>query len=297
MKIKRTPGERIFNVFNYTYMLFLSLICILPLVHVLAISLSNKAVVDAGRVTLIPIGFNLESYKYILTNPEFIRAFTITLKRLALGISINMLLTLMTAYPLSKEVKAFKHRTFIVWYFIITMLFGGGLIPFYMTVKATKLMDTVWALVIPGAVPIYNVVLMLNFFRSLPKELEESAMIDGAGHWTILWKIYVPISTAGIATITLFTAVGHWNAWFDGLILMNKPENYPLQSYLQTVILGLTTMLGTTSIAEDWKVLQVISDRTVKSSQIFLGALPIILVYPFLQRYFIKGIVLGSVKQ
>ena len=278
-------------------MLFLSLICILPLVHVLAISLSNKAVVDAGRVTLIPIGFNLESYKYILTKPEFIRAFTITLKRLALGISINMLLTIMTAYPLSKEVKAFKHRTFIVWYFIITMLFGGGLIPFYMTVKATKLMDTVWALVIPGAVPIYNVVLMLNFFRSLPKELEESAMIDGAGHWTILWKIYVPISTAGIATITLFTAVGHWNAWFDGLILMNKPENYPLQSYLQTVILGLTTMLGTTSIAEDWKVLQVISDRTVKSSQIFLGALPIILVYPFLQRYFIKGIVLGSVKQ
>lgn len=278
-------------------MLFLSLICILPLVHVLAISLSNKAVVDAGRVTLIPIGFNLESYKYILTKPEFIRAFTITLKRLALGISINMLLTIMTAYPLSKEVKAFKHRTFIVWYFIITMLFGGGLIPFYMTVKATKLMDTVWALVIPGAVPIYNVVLMLNFFRSLPKELEESAMIDGAGHWTILWKIYVPVSTAGIATITLFTAVGHWNAWFDGLILMNKPENYPLQSYLQTVILGLTTMLGTTSIAEDWKVLQVISDRTVKSSQIFLGALPIILVYPFLQRYFIKGIVLGSVKQ
>ncbi|NSW90801.1 MAG: carbohydrate ABC transporter permease [Firmicutes bacterium] len=297
MKIKRTLGERIFNVFNYTYMLFLSLICILPLVHVLAISLSNKAVVDAGRVTLIPIGFNLESYKYILTKPEFIRAFTITLKRLALGISINMLLTIMTAYPLSKEVKAFKHRTFIVWYFIITMLFGGGLIPFYMTVKATKLMDTVWALVIPGAVPIYNVVLMLNFFRSLPKELEESAMIDGAGHWTILWKIYVPVSTAGIATITLFTAVGHWNAWFDGLILMNKPENYPLQSYLQTVILGLTTMLGTTSIAEDWKVLQVISDRTVKSSQIFLGALPIILVYPFLQRYFIKGIVLGSVKQ
>jgi len=278
-------------------MLFLALICVLPIIHVLAISLSARTIVDTGQVTLYPMGFNLESYKYILEKPEFIKAFGVTLKRVALGVSVNMLLVIMTAYPLSKEVKAFKHRTFVVWYFIITMLFGGGLIPYYMTVKATKLLDTIWALVIPGAVPIYNVVLMLNFFRSLPKELEESAMIDGAGHWTILWRIYVPVSTAGIATIALFTTVGHWNAWFDGLILMNRPENYPLQSYLQTVILGLNTMLGTTSIAEDWKVLQYISDRTVKAAQIFLGALPIITLYPFLQRYFIKGIVLGSVKQ
>jgi putative aldouronate transport system permease protein len=137
------------------------------------------------------------------------------------------------------------------------------------------------------------VILLLNFYRGLPKELEESAFMDGAGHWTTLWRIYVPLSTPALATIGLFTIVGHWNSWFDGLILMNSPDHYPLQSYLRTIIVGQDlTMLTST----DLTLLNELSERTVKTSQIFLGALPIIMVYPFLQRFFIKGIVMGSVK-
>lgn len=304
MKTRLSIGEKIFSSSNYIFLVLLAFVCILPMVHILAVSLSSKGPADAGIIGLWPVDFTLKSYEFIASKPEFLRSLGVTLKRVALGLTINMLLTVVTAYPLSKEVKAFRHRTLIAWYFIITMLFSGGLIPFYMTVKATGIMDTIWALVIPGAVPVYNILLMLNFFRSLPKELEESALIDGAGHWKILWKVYIPVSTAGLATIGLFTAVGHWNSWFDGLILMNRTENYPLQSYLQTIIMGIAQSIssissnqGSTSYGENWKLLQLVSDRTAKSAQIFLGALPIIMVYPFLQRYFVKGIVLGSVKQ
>ncbi|TMY87285.1 carbohydrate ABC transporter permease, partial [Klebsiella pneumoniae] len=176
----------------------------------------------------------------------------------------------------------------------ITMLFHGGLIPLYMTVKYTGIMNTLWALVLPNAVPVFNVVLLLNFFRGLPKELEEAAFMDGAGHWTTLWRVMVPLSAPALATITLFATVGHWNAWFDGLIFMNSPDNYPLQSYLQTVVINRDLSLVSSS---DLKALAEVSDRTAKAAQIFLGALPILLVYPFLQRFFMKGIVLGSVKE
>ncbi|MBO9610860.1 MAG: carbohydrate ABC transporter permease, partial [Paenibacillaceae bacterium] len=184
-------------------------------------------------------------------------------------------------------------RTLYAWFFVITMLFHGGLIPWYVVIRSTGLLDTIWALVLPGAVPVFSVVLLLNFFRQLPREMEESAYVDGAGHWTVLWKIFVPTSLSALATIALFSLVGHWNSWFDGLILMGKPEHYPLQSYLQTVIVASGSSMPTA----DWASMAEISDRTVKSAQIFIGMLPILLVYPLLQKYFVKGIVLGSVKE
>jgi putative aldouronate transport system permease protein len=169
------------------------------------------------------------------------------------------------------------------------------LIPFYMTVKTLGLINSIWALVLPGAIPVFNVLLLMNFFRQLPQEIEESVFLDGAGHWTNLWRIQVPLSMPAIATLILFTTVGHWNSWFDGLILMNHPKNYPLQSYLQTIVTTIEQRL-TNMTAEDVKILSEINDRTTKSAQIFLAALPILSVYPFLQRYFMSGIVLGSVK-
>jgi putative aldouronate transport system permease protein len=215
----------------------------------------------------------------------------VTLKRVVLGLGVNMLLTIITAYPLSKETSAFKWRTLYVWIFVFTILFGGGLIPWYMTIKATGLLNSIWALVIPGAVPVFNIILLLNFFRGLPKELEEAALIDGAGHWTIMWRLFVPLSLPALATISLFTVVGHWNAWFDGMILMKSTADYPLQTYLRSVIIA-QDFTNFSSLSE----LNEISDRTAKAAQIFLGSLPILLVYPFLQKFFIKGIVLGSVK-
>ncbi|MNI05901.1 L-arabinose transport system permease protein AraQ [compost metagenome] len=287
-------GRRIFILFNYIFLITLGLLCLLPLINVLAVSLSSNAAATAGMVKLWPVDFNLSSYKYVAGKTEFIQAFIISIKRVLLGTTINMLLSIMIAYPLSKESTVFKSRTFYAWFFVLTMLFSGGLIPWYMVIRATGLLDSIWALILPGAVPVFNVILLLNFFRGLPKELEEAAFIDGAGPLTSLYRIILPLSKPALATIGLLTVVSHWNAWFDGLILMSSPNHYPLQSYLQTVIIQQSLEVIT---GPDLALLEQISNRTVKAAQVFVGALPILLVYPFLQKYFMKGIVMGSVKE
>jgi len=292
--IRMSMGYRVFNAFNILFLVALSFACLLPIIHILAISLSGSSEAGAGLVSLWPVGFTTSSYEFILKKPEFLTSIGVTLQRVALGTVVGMLITLLVAYPLSKETHAFRMRTIYAWAFVFTILFNGGLIPWYMTIKWTGIMDTIWALVLPGAVPVFNIILLLNFFRGLPKELEESASIDGAGHWTTLWRIYAPLSMPAIATIMLFTIVNHWNSWFDGLILMKSHDNYPLSTYLQTILvrMDLTSVTG-----EALNNLREVSDRTAKAAQIFVGALPIMLVYPFLQRYFVKGIVMGSVKE
>jgi putative aldouronate transport system permease protein len=198
---------------------------------------------------------------------------------------------LLAAYSLSKSENKFAGRSIYAWFFVFTLLFSGGLIPTYLVVKDTGLLNTIWALIIPGAVGGFNLILMLNFFRAIPPELEEAALIDGAGHFTTLLIIYLPVSMAAIATIGLFDMVGHWNSWFDGMIYLNDPKDYPMATFLQSILTKDYTGVG--SIGDN---LENISNRTVRASQIFIGALPILLVYPFLQKYFVKGIVLGSVK-
>jgi len=292
--LTKSFSYRIFSFWNNIFLIVLAIICILPLVHVLALSFSSSNAATAGLVKLWPVDFTFKSYIFILQKPAFLTSAGVTVERVLLGSVVNMLLTLLVAYPLSKETRAFRLRTFYAWFFVFTILFSGGLIPWYMTIKWTGIMDTLWALILPGAVPVFNVILLLNFFRGLPKELEESASIDGASHWTTLWRIYAPLSTPALATIGLFTVVGHWNAWFDGLILMKSHDNYPLSTYLQTILVGIDMTKVSGDTMND---LSAVSDRTAKAAQIFLGALPILLVYPFLQRFFVKGIVLGSVKE
>jgi len=286
-------SRKIFVGANYLFLVLLSLLCLLPLVQVLAISFSSSPAASAGLVKLIPVDFRFDSYQYILQKEEFIRSFIITLQRVVIGYSLNLLLALLCAYPLSKEVKEFRARTYYAWFFVFTILFSGGLIPSYVAVSETGLLDSIWALVIPGAVNVFNVILLLNFFRGLPKEIEESAFMDGAGHWTVLVRMYLPMSLPVLATISLFILVGHWNAWFDGLIYMNFPDNYPLSTYLQLMVINSNPMKMDINNLNG--VLQI-SERTTRAAQIFLGALPILMVYPFLQKYFVKGIVLGSVK-
>jgi putative aldouronate transport system permease protein len=244
------------------------------------------------------VDFTLNSYRFIVTRSEFLEAFWITIQRVVIGTGINMFLVVLMGYALSKDSRKFRTRTVYSWFLFLTLLFNGGLIPTYMTVRFTGLIDKLWALILPTGVQVFNVILMLNFFRKLPSSLEDSAAIDGAGHFTILFRIYLPLSTAAIATLTLFCAVFHWNSWFDGMIYMNSPDRYPLQTYLRSMILRLQSILSNVGSAdsEQWQFVQEVSDRTARSAQIFAGALPIILVYPFLQRYFVKGMVLGSVK-
>ena len=209
------------------------------------------------------------------------------------GVPVNMILTILVAYPLSRSKREFRGRDIFAWFFLITVLFSGGLIPWYMVIRQTGLIDNFWALIIPGALPVFNVILLANSFRSIPRELEEAAAMDGAGHWTILFKILVPMSLPVLATVTLFVAVAHWNAWFDGLILMNNPAKYPLQSYLQTVIVNPDPRMLS---ERDLALLQLISNRTTRAAQIFIAMIPILVIYPFLQRYFTTGIKLGSIK-
>lgn len=288
------PSRKVFLVMNYGFLLILAVSCILPLVYVLALSFSSSSAATAGMVKFWPVDFTTKAYEFILKKPAFSQAFLVTLERVALGTAINMFLTILTAYPLSREAGAFKSRTIYAWFFVFTILFSGGLIPLYVTVQSTGINDTIWALILPTAIPVFNVILLLNFFRKLPRELEESSFMDGASHWTTLLKIYVPLSLPAMATVTLFTIVHHWNSWFDGLIFMNRPEHYPLSTYIQTIM----TQMNLTQLTEgQMKDLADVSDRTAKAAQFFLATLPIILVYPFLQRFFITGIVMGSVKE
>ena len=288
-----TRGQKIFGVFNIILLTLLGLACLIPFWHVICLSFSDAAPVLAGRVTLWPIRFTLASFNYILERPAFWQSLLNTFNRAAIGVPINLLLVILTAYPLSKEKHSFRGRTFYVWILFITMLFNGGLIPNYLLITSMKLLNSVWALVLPGCLNVFNVVLMLNFFRQIPNELEDAAFVDGAGHLRILTMIWIPCSIPSIATITLFSLVGHWNSWFDGLIYMKKMEFFPLQTYLRSVIMTLN--FETMSITE-LEQLSKLNDRAVKSAQIVVGAIPILMVYPFLQRYFITGITLGSVK-
>jgi putative aldouronate transport system permease protein len=294
MKRYRTVTGTIFDWINHIFLIVLALLCILPLLNVLAISLSDRGPAAAGVVGLWPVDFTTAAYQFTLGKSAFVRSFGISLLRVALGVSLNIFLTILVAYALAKEVRQFRWRTAYVWFFVFTMLFSGGLIPGYIVVQQVGLINTIWALVIPGAVPVYLVVLLLNFFRGLPRELEEAAYIDGAGHWGTMWNVHIPLSLPALATITLFATVNHWNEWFAGLIFMNSPRNYPLASYLQTVIITIDSII---SGETDYRLLGEINNRTTKAAHVFLGALPILAVYPVLQRYFISGIVLGSVKE
>ena len=272
----------------------LGLVCLIPILNSLALSLSDKAIVEAGTVFLVPRKINLTSYGIILEDRQFFRSFLISIERVVLGGIVNLVITLLMAYPLSKDRSVFRAREAYIYLLLVTMLFSGGLIPIYMIVNAVGIMDTIWALVLPGAVPVFNVIVMMNFFRQVPKELEEAATVDGARQATILAKIYLPLSVPSVATVTLFSMVGHWNAFFDGLIYMNSPRDYPLQTYIQTLVLGQHDFTRLT--VEEIKRMSQTSSKTLNNAKIIVSMIPMMMVYPFLQRYFVKGLVLGSVK-
>ena len=298
-KIKTSVPRKIFLTFNLIFLTIVSLSCILPFVHLLAISLSDRVPVMAGQVVFRPVGFTTAAYRFIMGNAAFIRSVVVSLQRTGLGVSVNLLLIVLTAYPLSKAVRDFRGRTVIAWYFVITMLFSGGLIPGFMVVRATGLIDSLWSLVLPGALPVFSMLVVMNYMRSLPAELQEAAYMDGANHIQTLFRVILPVSTPTLATVALFSFVGHWNSWLDGMIFMNRIENYPLQTYLRTVIVDPeiffrnVTNVTTADIAT---YLDLINARTSSAAQLFLGIIPILAIYPFLQKYFTTGLVLGSVK-
>ena len=297
-KTKTSPSRKLFLVINYIVLTIVSLMCILPFINLLAISFSDKTAVAANAVSFWPVGFNTAAYEFILGNDQFLRALWISVQRTVLGVLVNIILIILTAYPLSKSTQDFRLRNVFSWFFVVTILFSGGLIPTYMVVKYTGLMDTIWALVLPGAVQVFNMLVVMNYMRSLPKELEEAAYIDGAGHFQTLFNVILPVCTPTLATVTLFSFVGHWNSWYDGMIYMNTVDKYPLQTYLQTIVINPEAFFrnATNISAELGNFLNLVSARTTNAAQLFLATIPILCVYPFFQKYIVKGVMIGSVK-
>lgn len=296
MKRYKTKGNMIFNVVNVVFLILVSLTCVLPFVHLLAVSFSGSAAVSAGKVILWPVDFTTAAYSYALKGGKFIHSLLISLERVVLGVGINLVLMVLTAYPLSKSSKKVAGRNIYMGFFVITMLISGGMIPTYLVVTKLGLKDTIWSLVLPGALPVYNMIILMNFMRGLPEEMEEAAAIDGASPIQILIKVILPVLKPALATVGLFCIVGHWNDWFSGMIYMNNPANYPLQTYLQTLLQDFEQILQQEGTGDIQRLLVQMNARTGRAAQLFLGAIPVMMIYPFLQKYFTKGLVLGSVK-
>lgn len=294
-KIKLGKGRIFYLTLIYAAVAFVTISCMVPIINLLATSFSSSQAIIENKVGLLPVEFTTKAYTFVLNNHEFWTAAWISLKRVLIGVPLNVIMIILVGYPLSKPDHVFPARKYYVAYMLIVMLFNGGLMPSYFIVAKTGLIDTVWALVLPGAVPIFSCIVLMNFFRGIPEELEESARLDGANQVDILTRIYLPLSKPSLATVTLFSLVGHWNSWFDGLIYSNRTQNYPLQSYLQTLVTSTTEKLLTGDLNDLMKLLDV-NDTNMKAAQIFISIIPLMLVYPFLQKYFTTGLTVGSVK-
>jgi putative aldouronate transport system permease protein len=289
-----TLGSKAFDVLLIVLLVGISLLCILPIWYTLAVSLSANSAASAGQVRLWPVGFNFNSYNEIMGDSKFFNSFWISVKRVVLGAGLSFIVTVLMAYPLSKTTKDFRLRNVFMWILVFTMLFNGGLIPWYQTVKSLGLINSIWGLVLGHSVPMFNVILVVNYFRNLPKELEEAALVDGAGPWYMLLKLYIPLAVPVLATVTLFSIVYHWNEFFNGLVLMSKADHYPLQTYIQQLVVVID---ANTMDTEQLKRLSELSNQTLNAAKIFIAMIPVLIVYPLLQRFFIHGITLGSVKE
>lgn len=281
----------------YGIVILLGLICLLPMLNILAISFSGSDAAAANIVGFVPVKFTTAAYKKIMEDSQFWRSFGISVFRVGAGLVINLVLILLMAYPLSKTKREFKGRSIYMGLLIFAMLFSGGMIPTYLVVKNLHLLNTVWALVLPGAVPIFSVIMVMNFFMGVPKSLEEAAVIDGATPLQVLTRVYIPCSKPVIATIALFSIVGNWNDFFGGLIYMTKVRNYPLQTYIQTLSVKLEDMLNSGGSLSSLINAMEVSSQNLNAAKIVVSVVPLLLIYPLLQRYLITGIVVGSVKE
>lgn len=289
-------SDRTFGVFTYVIITLMTLLCLLPLLHMVALSFSDKEAVSAGRVGIWPMGFNLEAYKMILSDQQYFRSFGVSVARVVVGTIYNIITTVLFAFPLAHEKKQWPSRNLYMLFMLFTMMFGnGGLVPWYFTIKKVGMLGTFWALVIPGGVAFGHVILLMNAMRNLPKSLHESAELDGAGYMSLLFRIYLPLTIPTLAVIVLYCVVGHWNEFFAARILIKKMEQLPLQSYIYSLRMT-ETHLSTLRTTELMK-LETLSGRAFDAAKIVVATVPILLIYPVIQRFFVGGITLGAVKE
>jgi putative aldouronate transport system permease protein len=285
----RSRGEIWFQYFNVAFLSLLSLSMILPFIHIAAKSLSSEAFVLAKEVYFWPKGFTLSSFQYVLENRQFFYSFTNSVFLAVVGTALSMAITILAAYPLSRKNVPFTRFFMVV--IVITMFFSGGIIPTYLVVRDTGLLNSIWSLIIPVLMSPFNLILIRNFFMSVPDALEESARIDGASNFRILRSIFVPLSVPALATIAMFYAVGYWNSFFNAMMYITERRWMPLQMLL----LQLISEEGVNDLAMI-DAFQEVTAETIRAASILCAVVPILCVYPFIQKYFVQGIMLGAVK-
>lgn len=285
-----TKGQKIFNAFNIAFLGIIGLSMVLPLIHIVAQSLSDAVAINAGKVSFWPIGFTLSSYKLILQDPSIWAGFRNSVIITVFGTLINLMMTAMLAYPLSRP--EYLYRKFVLILVLFTLVFSAPLIPNYLLVKQLGLLDTLWALMLPMAISAFNLFIMRSFFMNLPNELIDSAKIDGCGEFRTFWKIVLPLSKPAMATMGIIYAVAHWNRYADAVFYISDRRWIPLQVRLREIV--FTDQLGQSDVTSE--LLLMVSPEGIKMAVIVVATLPIMMVYPFLQKHFIQGMLVGSIK-
>ncbi|MCE3198505.1 carbohydrate ABC transporter permease [Paenibacillus sonchi] len=280
-------SDKLFNSVVYLLLAAVAVVAIFPLLYVISMSLTPYSeVIKNGGFVVIPRSISFEAYQRILADPALGRSMLVTLFVTVTGTAINMILTTMAAYPLSR--RNLRGRTFFLLFIVITMLFNGGLIPTYLVVRSLGMLDTLWSLIIPGAIATFNVLIMKSFFENLPEELFESAKIDGAKEFRILWQIVIPLSIPSIMTVGLFYMVGHWNSFFSAILYITDVKLHPLQVVIRNMLL----LTQSNELQAEFTV----PTAAMQMAAVIAGSLPIIVVYPFIQKHFTKGMLLGAIK-
>ena len=293
-KIKVSPSERIFNIFNIILMLVMMIIMFYPMWHVLCASFSNAKMLSShSGVLLKPEGFSATAYKLMMKNPMIIKGYANTFFILFFGLVVNMFMTCLAAYVLSRRNLMFKKPLTII--IVFTMYFSGGLIPTYLNIMGLGLEDSLWAVILPGAISTYNMIVMRTGFASVPVSLEEAAKIDGASSFRVMWQIILPLSKATVAVVCLYYAVSHWNAWFNAMLYLTDRNKFPLQLILREILIQNDTSSMVTAMDVGAGDSSFVSE-TVKYAVIIVSVVPILCVYPFIQKYFTKGVMVGAVK-
>ena len=291
-RVKVSIGDRIYIFIIYLLLIFAAFITLFPFMDVVFSSLASpKEIVETAKdVITIPKHPTLDNYRYVLSGNSIFRAYGVTIFRTVVGTLLNMVITVLTAYPLSK--KFLPGRSVIMQLFFFTMIFSGGMIPTYLVVKSYHLTNTIWALIVPGLLNVYNMIIMRTFFEGIPEDLEEAARIDGCSEWKALIKIILPVSKPALASVGLFYAVWHWNSFFDVVLYITKRELWPLQTLLREIVLTMSMAELNASLAD----VATPPSSAVIAATVIVSILPILLVYPFLQKHFVKGVMIGAVK-
>ncbi|MCY9758172.1 carbohydrate ABC transporter permease [Paenibacillus alvei] len=298
--VKETRADKIFIVCNYIYLTIALILVLYPVLYILSASISDPKYVASGEMWLFPKGITFEGYARVFENSKIWNGYANTILYTVVGTCVNLFVTLPAAYALSRS--DFIGRGFFMGMFLFTMFFGGGLVPGYLLIKELGLINSMWALILPGAASVWNIIVARTFFQStIPKELQVAASIDGCTNLRLFLRIILPLSAPIIAVMALFYGVGHWNSYFGALIYLNDEVKYPLQMILRQILVLQEMSAETTGAAVSSSVAAALNNKAeiaalVKYSVIIVSTLPVIVVYPFLQRYFVQGVMIGSVK-